>query len=69
MSPDSIPANLSRIRLAAGLTPTALAKAIGVSRQFVNRIESGEKVPSVARLCDLCAALGCDPADLLGGGA
>jgi transcriptional regulator with XRE-family HTH domain len=65
-SHDNIAANLARIRTFRGLTPGALAELVGVSRQFIAKIESGARIPSASRICDLCSALGCDPADLLG---
>lgn len=33
-------------RKAAGLTQTKVGKMLGVSQQYINRIESGEKEPS-----------------------
>ena len=53
--------NLSRIRQAAGLSQTALAKLAGVSQQMVSRVESGadlttKKLPEIARALNVSVA-------------
>ena len=49
----------------AGVTQTQLALAIGVSQATVSRIESGERVPTLAGFLDISHALGVPYADLL----
>lgn len=63
--PKHIPSRIHRARLASGMTRTELAERVGVSRQFLTRIEEGKAAPSVARLCELCDALGIEPGVLL----
>ncbi len=46
-------------RRACGLSQAELAGRVGVSRQTVNMIESGEYNPTLALCLRLCRALGC----------
>ncbi len=55
---------IRELREAAGLTQSALALRVGVSRQAVNQWESGINWPSSQILPDLAAALGCTIGDL-----
>ena len=43
-----------------------LAAATGISERFLADVESGRANPSIAKLCDLAAALLTTPAALLG---
>lgn len=43
----------------------ACAREIGWSKQRLNKITNGKKVPDVAELNCLAVALGCDAGDLL----
>lgn len=52
-------------REGAGLTRRELAERAEVSERFLASVETGEGNVSVARLCDLAAALECEPAELL----
>jgi transcriptional regulator with XRE-family HTH domain len=57
---------LQEIRTDAGLTQSALAKALNTSQSAVSQIESGEREPSFEMLRRLAEALGVAPAHLLG---
>jgi transcriptional regulator with XRE-family HTH domain len=54
-------------RTAAGLSPEGLAAAAGLSPAAVRNIEKGFTNPSLGTLVACAAALGCHPAELLGG--
>ena len=56
---------LAELREARGVSSHQLAKEVGVTSQFVGRIESGERAPSLRVLQGLAAALEIDPAELL----
>jgi transcriptional regulator with XRE-family HTH domain len=56
MSPDIGP-RLKHIRLERGLTVEALARAAGLDKGFVSRLERGTKRPSVETVLRLSAAL------------
>jgi XRE family transcriptional regulator, regulator of sulfur utilization len=47
------------------MTQTALAKAAGITRIYVAKIEAGEKVPSIPILLKLAKALKVKPGKLL----
>lgn len=49
---------LRTLREAAGLSAVALAEAIGVTRQYVYRLEAGQNEPTFTLLCRLADALG-----------
>lgn len=51
---------IRELREAAGLTQTALALRVGVSRQAVNQWEFGVTWPSAQLLPKIAWALGCD---------
>jgi len=59
--------NLKRARIAAGLTQEAVAEVVGVSPVFVQKLEAGDKAPSIGVLLTLCKALSSTPNDLLQG--
>ena len=49
---------MKEARQAAGLSQTELAKNIGVSRQTINMIESGDYNPTIALCLKICRSLG-----------
>lgn len=55
---------IRELREAAGLTQTALAVRLGISRQAVNQWEAGATWPSAQLLPRLAFALGCQVSDL-----
>jgi len=57
---------LTASRVARGLTQVALAREIGVSRQFLNQMESGRVLPNVVSALRLASALGRTVEDLFG---
>ena len=57
---------LKRIRLAAGLTQAALAKALGVTQSNVSMWETGQAWPEGAMIEALADCLGCSIDDLFG---
>jgi transcriptional regulator with XRE-family HTH domain len=56
---------LREARLAAGLTQGEVAERLGRPQSFVSKVESGERRLDVLEFCDLCAAVGASPAELL----
>lgn len=66
--PITIGDNISRVRIARGLSQPELADAMGVMQSYVSRIESGArpdmKASTVARFA---RALRCSPGDLYEG--
>jgi transcriptional regulator with XRE-family HTH domain len=52
---------IERLRTDAGLTLADLARATGLDRSYVARIETGDREPSMAAWCRIAAALGADP--------
>jgi transcriptional regulator with XRE-family HTH domain len=56
---------LAELREAAGVSQHALATAIGVTSQFVSRLESGERAPSLKVIEAIATRLKIDPADLM----
>ena len=47
-----------------GLSQSELSKLVGVSRQTINMVESGEYNPTLALCIQICEALGCTLNDL-----
>jgi DNA-binding XRE family transcriptional regulator len=58
--------SLTRIRRQRGMSQTDLARAIGVTRPAVSRMEAGASNPSLAVLVALADALGCTIDELCG---
>lgn len=56
--PDTIASRLTRLRLAAGLSQSALARKAGIRRATLTDIEAGKQQPSLATAAKLVAALG-----------
>jgi len=54
------------LRKAAGLTQEQLSESAGVGPEFLSRLETARRVPSLGTLVDLAAALNVDPVDLIG---
>ncbi|MEV0586357.1 helix-turn-helix transcriptional regulator [Nonomuraea sp. NPDC050310] len=59
------PRAITRRRIAAGLSITALAHRAGISIGFLCHIEKGEKSASAETLGKLSAALDCEITDLM----
>jgi transcriptional regulator with XRE-family HTH domain len=57
MTPERIGGMVKTLRQKRGLTQEALAKAAGVTRVYVAKIEAGEKIPSIPTLRKLAKAL------------
>jgi len=53
--------NLRRVRTAAGLTQTALAKRSGIHRSYVGGLEAGQRNPTAVTLQRLAKVLGVTP--------
>jgi len=59
--------NLCRIRTALPMTQETLAEKADISVRYIQKIEAGEPLPSVATLAQLHKALGCSLEDLMRG--
>ena len=57
---------IGQIREDAGLTQSALARAIGSSQSAISQIEAGDRNPSYEMLRSIAEALGVTPAYLVG---
>jgi transcriptional regulator with XRE-family HTH domain len=63
---ESIGARIrTRRRATDGMSVTDLAKAAGISRQALTRVELGQQLPTIETLVALAEALDCEAADLL----
>lgn len=60
-----ISCNIQTIRLNKKLSRNDLAKKIGVSQQFIQQMETGQKCPSLDTALRLAVALGCKLDDLV----
>jgi transcriptional regulator with XRE-family HTH domain len=58
---------IAEIREHAGLTQSALARAMGVSQSAISQIEAGDRNPSFDTLRQIASALGVSVAHLVGG--
>ena len=56
--------SLQRLRRVAGLTQAEMARALGISRPTLNRLESASQNITLRTLGQLCRALRCEPGDL-----
>ena len=61
----SVAENVCKLRADSGMTQQALADKVGVSRQMIQQIERGSKIPSVVLGRDIAVALGVGVEDLL----
>ena len=59
---------LRKIRKAKGLTLDVLAEQIGLTKGYLSKVETGQKVPPIATLARVAGALQTDVATLLQGG-
>lgn len=57
-------AAMKEARLKAGLSQSALAYKVGVSRQTINAIENGDYNPTIRLCVGICKALGLTLNDL-----
>ena len=57
--------NAARLRKAAGLTQEELAERCGLSQQYLSRLESGKRNPTIVTLYELATALGVSQVDLV----
>jgi DNA-binding XRE family transcriptional regulator len=57
--------NVRRLRIAAGLTQTALAKRSGMNRAYLSRLEGGRRNPTLATLERLAKTLEVMPRSFL----
>lgn len=64
---DAIRASITGRRFLLGLSPESLSVAAGLNRSAVRQVEAGTTAPTLGTLYALAAALGCHPAELLGG--
>lgn len=62
---EVVRARLRELRAARGFTQEQLCEAAGVSVDAVNRIERGERTPTLATLASLARALGVEITDLV----
>lgn len=60
-----VPGNLTRLMAERGLSDARLGSLIGISRQAVYCWRQGTNAPSDENLSALCAAMQCEPKDLL----
>lgn len=58
---------LAQIREDAGLTQSALARAVGTSQSAISQIEAGDRNPSYEMIRQIAEALGVTPSYLVGG--
>ena len=58
-------AHIARLRQAAGLSQTTLARAIGVQPGAISHIEAGRVLPRTDRLRALARALGVQPGEVV----
>ena len=56
---------IRQAREALGLSVATLAARVGVSRQWLTRVETGETIPNVRRLVEIAAALEVETAKIL----
>ena len=56
--------SLRRVRRESGLTQGEMARALGISRPTLNRLESASQNVTLRTISQLCRALKCEPGDL-----
>jgi transcriptional regulator with XRE-family HTH domain len=57
--------NAARLRKEAGLTQEQLAERSGLSQQYLSKLESGRRNPTVVTLYELATALGVSHVELV----
>ena len=57
---------IAEIREDAGMSQSALARAVGISQSAISQIEAGDRNPSFEMLRSIAKALGVTPAYLVG---
>ena len=57
--------NLKRIRLEKGMSQGDICRASGMDRGYINRVESGQKNPTISNLEKIAMALKVSPDELL----
>jgi putative transcriptional regulator len=57
MSAKRFPVRLKQLREAKGLSQAALAEEVGVSREYIARLETGKHDPPLSRVEKLAKAL------------
>lgn len=58
--------NIKKARKNAGVTQKELADRVGVYQKDVSRWETGEVIPSVESLADICRAIGASADAIMG---
>lgn len=58
---------MKQLRMDAGISQDNLAKAAGIDRKTVNRIENGHFSPNLDTFFRLCVALDVRPSDIMKG--
>ena len=61
------PERIRNLRNAIGVSQDTFARALGVSRAAIGYYESGDRLPDIAFLDELCMLTGCDVEYLFGG--
>ena len=64
-TPRQLGQRLAKLRRAQGLSRYGLAKQLGLSRDYLGRVERGQSSPTVAMLQRIAKALHIQPATLL----
>jgi DNA-binding XRE family transcriptional regulator len=64
---NTVRSRMKQLRIDAGISQDDLAKAAGIDRKTVNRIENGHFSPNLDTFFRLCIALDVRPADLMKG--
>ena len=57
--------NAARLRKAAGLTQEQLAERCGLSQQYLSKLESGKRNPTVVTLYEIAQGLGVSHMELV----
>lgn len=64
---NTVRSRMTQLRIDAGLSQEALAKAAGIDRKTVNRIENGHFSPNLDTFFRLCVALNVRPSEIMKG--
>lgn len=57
--------NIRAIRKLQGITLEEVGNSLGVSKQFIVKLEQGLRTPNLSQLVDICEVLHCTPNDVL----